>query len=107
MDTTSFDKTKTEIDGPMHTSLRHDSAHKHVTGSAEYIDDIPEPAGLIHGALGLSDRAHAEIVSMDLSEVEKTPGVLWVMALCLAPCCYTAQRVDCGHGDSRPDRRRR
>lgn len=79
MDTTSFDKTKTEIDGPMHTSLRHDSAHKHVTGSAEYIDDIPEPAGLIHGALGLSDRAHAEIVSMDLSEVEKTPGVLWVM----------------------------
>ena len=49
MDTTSFDKTKTEIDGPMHTSLRHDSAHKHVTGSAEYIDDIPEPAGLVHG----------------------------------------------------------
>lgn len=43
MDTTSFDKTKTEIDGPMHASLRHDSAHKHVTGSAEYIDDIPEP----------------------------------------------------------------
>jgi len=56
MDTTSFDKTKTEIDGPMHTSLRHDSAHKHVTGSAEYIDDIPEPAGLIHGALGMADR---------------------------------------------------
>lgn len=79
MDTTSFDKTKTEIDGPMHASLRHDSAHKHVTGSAEYIDDIPEPAGLVHGALGLSDRAHAEIVSMDLSEVEATPGVLWVM----------------------------
>ena len=79
MDTTSFDKTKTEIDGPMHTSLRHDSAHKHVTGSAEYIDDIPEPAGLIHGALGMADRAHAEIVSMDLSEVEATPGVLWVM----------------------------
>jgi xanthine dehydrogenase large subunit len=79
MDTTSFDKTKTEIDGPMHTSLRHDSAHKHVTGSAEYIDDMPEPAGLIHGALGMADRAHAEIVSIDLSEVEATPGVLWVM----------------------------
>ena len=67
------------IKGPMHASLRHDSAHKHVTGAAEYIDDMPEPAGLLHGALGLSDRAHAEILSMDLSDVAATPGVVWVI----------------------------
>ncbi|MDR6102964.1 xanthine dehydrogenase molybdopterin-binding subunit B [Agrobacterium larrymoorei] len=79
MDTTTFERAKNDVDGKMHGSLRHDSAHKHVTGSAEYIDDIPEPAGLIHGALGLSDRAHAEILSMDLSEVEAAPGVIWVM----------------------------
>ena len=71
--------TAASIKGPMHASLRHDSAHKHVTGSAEYIDDMPEPAGLLHGALGLSDRAHAEILSVDLSDVLATPGVVWVI----------------------------
>ncbi|MBR0554686.1 xanthine dehydrogenase molybdopterin binding subunit [Ciceribacter sp. L1K23] len=67
------------INGPMHAPLKHDSAHKHVSGSAEYIDDIPEPAGLLHGALGMADRAHAEIVSVDLSEVKAYPGVVCVL----------------------------
>ncbi|MFN7012414.1 MAG: molybdopterin cofactor-binding domain-containing protein, partial [Allorhizobium sp.] len=67
------------INGPMHQSLKHDSAHKHVAGSAEYIDDIPEPAGLLHGALGMSDRAHAEILSVDLSAVKTYPGVVCVL----------------------------
>ncbi|PKA41296.1 xanthine dehydrogenase molybdopterin binding subunit [Rhizobium sullae] len=78
MDKSTFDTTKVIIRGPMHASLKHDSAHKHVTGTADYIDDIPEPAGLLHGALGTSDRAHAEILSMDLSEVRRHPGVVWV-----------------------------
>ncbi|MGO7565224.1 hypothetical protein ACC754_39400, partial [Rhizobium johnstonii] len=37
-----------------------------------------EPAGLLHGALGLSDRAHAEILCIDLSAVAAYPGVVWV-----------------------------
>ena len=78
MDKTTFSPAAT-IKGPMHSSLRHDSAHKHVTGAAEYIDDIPEPAGLLHGALGLSDRAHAELISVDLSEVAAQPGVICVL----------------------------
>ena len=78
MDKSTFE-TKPIIKGPMHSALKHDSAHKHVTGSAEYIDDIPEPAGTLHGGLGLSDRAHAEIVSIDLSAVKAAPGVVWVM----------------------------
>lgn len=78
MDKSAFPDPTFIISGPMHASRRHDSAHKHVTGTADYIDDLPEPAGLLHGALGLSDRAHAEIVSMDLSEVAATPGVVWV-----------------------------
>ncbi|RWX78715.1 xanthine dehydrogenase molybdopterin binding subunit [Neorhizobium lilium] len=78
MDKSSFD-TQPVINGPMHTSLQHDSAHKHVTGSAEYIDDIPEPAGLLHGGLGLSDRAHAQIVSIDLDAVKTAPGVVAVI----------------------------
>lgn len=78
MDTTTFD-TKDTINGPMHVSLRHDSAHKHVTGSAEYIDDMPEPAGTLHAALGMADRAHAEILSIDLSAVRAAPGVVDVI----------------------------
>ena len=84
MDKSTF-KTKPVINGPMHTSLKHDSAHKHVTGSAEYIDDIPEPAGTLHGGLGLADRAHAEIVSIDLSAVRAAPGVVWVMTAADVP----------------------
>ncbi|MGI2031441.1 xanthine dehydrogenase molybdopterin binding subunit [Rhizobium panacihumi] len=70
---------KTIINGAMHAALKHDSAHKHVTGTAEYIDDIAEPAGTLHGALGLSDRAHAELVSVDLEAVGKAPGVVAVL----------------------------
>lgn len=78
MDKATFEKSAA-IKGPMHQSLKHDSAHKHVAGSAEYIDDIPEPAGLLHGGLGLSDRAHAEIVSIDLAAVKTYPGVVAVL----------------------------
>lgn len=78
MDKAAYEQYK-YINGPMHASQRHDSAHKHVAGSAEYIDDIPEPAGLLHGALGMADRAHATILSMDLSAVRTAPGVVWVL----------------------------
>ncbi len=60
-------------------SLAHDSAEKHVSGRALYIDDMPEPPGLLHLAFGLSDRAHAGIVSMDLSAVRSAPGVVLVL----------------------------
>ncbi|MCO6185130.1 xanthine dehydrogenase molybdopterin binding subunit [Rhizobium sp. L1K21] len=67
------------ITGPIHATLKHDSAHKHVTGAADYIDDMPEPAGLLHAALGMTQRAHARILSMDLSDVEAYPGVVTVL----------------------------
>ena len=34
-----------KIAGGVATDQRHDSAHKHVSGQAVYIDDMPEPAG--------------------------------------------------------------
>ena len=51
----------------LHTPVRHDSGPKHVAGSAEYIDDMIEPAGTMHAYLALSVRPHAEIVSIDWS----------------------------------------
>ncbi|MGQ3210963.1 MAG: xanthine dehydrogenase molybdopterin binding subunit [Shinella sp.] len=78
MDQSTFEDRKA-ISAPMHASLRHDSAHKHVTGGADYIDDMPEPEGTLHAALGMSDRAHAEVLSVDLSAVKAHPGVVLVL----------------------------
>ncbi len=57
----------------------HDSAALHVTGRAEYTDDIPEPAGTLHACLGLAERAHARIASLDLGAVRAAPGVVAVL----------------------------
>jgi xanthine dehydrogenase large subunit len=64
---------------PLHRPSRHDSGPKHVTGTAEYIDDIVEPAGTMHAYLALSTRAHAEISGMDLEAVKAAPGVIGVL----------------------------
>ena len=61
------------------SALAHDSAAKHVTGEALYIDDLPEPAGLAHACLGLSTIAHGRLVALDLSAVEAAEGVLRVL----------------------------
>ena len=57
----------------------HDSASKHVSGYAIYTDDIKEPYGTLHGAIGWSKKAHAIIKKIDLSEVWKSEGVVSVV----------------------------
>ncbi len=57
-------------------SRAHDSAHLHVSGSAAYTDDIPEPRDLLHVAVGLSSKAHARIRNIDLSDVLSASGVV-------------------------------
>jgi xanthine dehydrogenase large subunit len=68
------------IVGGVHSSQPHDSALKHVSGTAIYIDDIVEPSGLLHAGLGLSTVAHGVIKSLDLSAVRNAPGVVDVLA---------------------------
>ena len=63
----------------------HDSAQKQVTGEARYIDDLPEPAGLLHIQVGLSARAHAKLAGLDLSRVRKAPGVVAVLTAADVP----------------------
>ncbi|KRA50350.1 xanthine dehydrogenase molybdopterin binding subunit [Devosia sp. Root635] len=63
----------------LHTATRHDSGPKHVSGTAEYIDDMIEPEGTVHAYLALSSRAHAEIVSVDLAAAKAAPGVLGIL----------------------------
>ena len=67
------------ISGGIAQTRRHDSAHKHVAGEAVYVDDVAAPAGLLHVYPGLSERAHARIAAMDLSDVRAAPGVVLVL----------------------------
>ena len=58
----------------------HDSAELHVTGRAIYIDDMPEPEGLLHIAPGYAGSAACgRITAVDLSAVEAFPGVVAVL----------------------------
>jgi len=59
--------------------LPHESAALHVSGEARYTDDLPELAGTLYVALGLSRYAHARIVSLDLTAVREAPGVVAVL----------------------------
>ncbi|WP_245478924.1 xanthine dehydrogenase molybdopterin binding subunit [Rubrivivax rivuli] len=58
----------------------HESAHLHVAGAAPYTDDIPELAGTLHAALGLSPLAHGVIESLDLERIRQQPGVVDVFS---------------------------
>lgn len=60
-------------------SQRHESAEKHVTGEAQYIDDRLAFPGLLHLCPRLSDQAHARIVAMDTSACYAVPGVIKVL----------------------------
>ncbi|QCR36125.1 xanthine dehydrogenase molybdopterin binding subunit [Nissabacter sp. SGAir0207] len=59
-------------------SHKHESAEKHVTGEAVYIDDRPEFPHQLHLAPRLSEMAHAEIVRIDVTPCYAFPGVVRV-----------------------------
>jgi len=72
-------KDDPRIRGAAHDSLIHDSAIKHVTGRAEYTDDITESASTLHAYIGGAGIAHGRITSVDLSAVRAAPGVVAVL----------------------------
>ncbi|MEL6415258.1 MAG: xanthine dehydrogenase molybdopterin binding subunit [Pseudomonadota bacterium] len=69
-----------KITGDVHDARSHDSAHLHVSGQAQYVDDLPEPTDCLHVYVAMSERAHAEILELDLSAVETAPGVKCVLS---------------------------
>ena len=64
----------------VHQAMPHDSAFKHVQGAADYIDDIREPEGTLHVAIGGSPVARGRIAKLDLGKVRAYPGVHAVIA---------------------------
>jgi len=59
--------------------LAQDSARLHVAGAADYVDDIPEPRGCLHAAVGKSTIAHGRILACDLAAVRAAPGAVVVL----------------------------
>ena len=61
-------------------ALPHDSAAWQIQGKANYIDDLPEPSGLLHMAPGYAVQgASGPIVALDLNDVRSAPGVVAVL----------------------------
>src|SRR5205085_12574511 len=65
-------------DGAVTQPLPHDSADLHVAGAAAYVDDLPEPPGLLHCAFGHATEGQATLVALDLDAVRAAPGVVAV-----------------------------
>ncbi|KAL4901690.1 hypothetical protein BDW74DRAFT_169920 [Aspergillus multicolor] len=63
--TGSRDDTNPHAQRVVGQQIPHLSGLKHATGEAEYVDDMPPLHRELHGALVLSQRAHAKIVSVD------------------------------------------
>ncbi|WP_435945135.1 xanthine dehydrogenase molybdopterin binding subunit [Dryocola sp. BD586] len=69
-----------QLNGGAGRSRKHESADKHVSGKAEYIDDKPTLPGLLHLCPVLSEHAHAKIVNIDISACLAVPGVVRVFS---------------------------
>ena len=61
---------------PVGQSIPHDSAALHVSGAAQYIDDIQLPQGALYAAVGQTSIARGEVSKLDLSKVEAATGVV-------------------------------
>jgi xanthine dehydrogenase large subunit len=67
------------IAGDIRTAREHDSAHKHVSGTAVYVDDIRVPDDTLVVLIGQSPHAHARITGIDLAAVAAADGVVAVL----------------------------
>src|SRR5579872_2547224 len=74
-----FDKVGDGTTSVVHKPFIHDSARLHVQGAAPYIDDVREPVGTLHLALGLADKARGTLRGLDLAAVKAAPGVVMVL----------------------------
>ena len=73
------------LEGGVHRAWRHDSAEKHVTGRAVYIDDMPSPPGAQEAWLATSPHAHARIRGIDTARARAAAGVSAVLTAAAIP----------------------
>lgn len=78
------EKAKAAV-GATGVARAHESASKHVSGAATYVDDIVAPQDTLHAAVGYSTIARGHIRSLDLSGVRASEGVLAVLEVADIP----------------------
>ncbi|MCP4297492.1 MAG: selenium-dependent xanthine dehydrogenase [Proteobacteria bacterium] len=66
-----------ECDGKLGSSLRKYQSEKLVLGERPFVNDM-RIEGMVFGALKFSDHPRAKVLSLDLSEAKKHPGVIEV-----------------------------
>jgi xanthine dehydrogenase large subunit len=64
----------------VHKSQAHESAQKHVSGAAPYVDDLRPPRELLHAYVGFSEFAHGRVRELNLEKVREYPGVVAVIS---------------------------
>ena len=75
-------------------AIAHDSARGHVSGTALYIDDLPEPAVTFHVAPIMATRARGRLLSLDVEAVRASEGVVAVLMAGDVPGCNDCSPVD-------------
>jgi len=70
-----------------------------VSGEAVYVDDMLEPAGLLHAQIGMSTKAHAGLVGLALDAARSAPGVRAILTAADIP-----GQNDFGHAGREDDR---
>ncbi|QKN81836.1 xanthine dehydrogenase molybdopterin binding subunit [Scandinavium goeteborgense] len=69
-----------QLNGRVGKSRAHESAERHVSGAAEYIDDKTPLTGMLHLCPVLSDCAHGRITHIDTAACLQVPGVVRVLS---------------------------
>ncbi|MCS2154284.1 xanthine dehydrogenase molybdopterin binding subunit [Scandinavium goeteborgense] len=69
-----------QLNGRVGKSRVHESAERHVSGAAEYIDDKTPLTGMLHLCPVLSDCAHGRITHIDTAACLQVPGVVRVLS---------------------------
>lgn len=71
----------TAVNGIAGIEQKHESAHKHVSGEAPYIDDQLLPVDGLHAYVGLTTVSRGLVKKLDLSDVKTAEGVVDVLTL--------------------------
>jgi xanthine dehydrogenase large subunit len=59
--------------------VSHPDLIAHVLGTSRFVDDLPEPAGLLHASAVTSPLPHARLIGLDPAPALASPGVVAVL----------------------------
>jgi len=65
--------------------MRHCDSELHVSGRSQYIDDVPAPVGMLHGAIFGSPVAHGRVIEVNLEAAKAVAGVVGIITYDTVP----------------------